>query len=41
MPSEPFYDPAKSYLDNFEHGPFGLFADTSPAFPIHNLSMSF
>jgi len=33
MPSEPFYDPAKSYLDNFEHGPFGLFADTSPAFP--------
>ena len=33
MPSEPFYDPAKSYLDNFEHGPFGLFANTSPAFP--------
>jgi dihydroorotate dehydrogenase (NAD+) catalytic subunit len=31
MPSEPFYDPAKSYLDNFEHGPFGLFANTSPA----------
>jgi dihydroorotate dehydrogenase (NAD+) catalytic subunit len=31
MPSEPFYDPAKSYLDNFEHGPFGLFAETSPA----------
>jgi dihydroorotate dehydrogenase (NAD+) catalytic subunit len=31
MYSEPFYDPAKSYLDNFEHGPFGLFADTSPA----------
>jgi dihydroorotate dehydrogenase (NAD+) catalytic subunit len=31
MHSEPFYDPAKSYLDNFEHGPFGLFADTSPA----------
>ena len=30
MPSEPFYDPAKSYLDNFEHGPFGLFANTSP-----------
>ena len=30
MPSEPFYDPAKSYLDNFERGPFGLFADTSP-----------
>jgi dihydroorotate dehydrogenase (NAD+) catalytic subunit len=31
MPSEPFYDPAKSYLDNFERGPFGLFANTSPA----------
>jgi dihydroorotate dehydrogenase len=30
MFSEPFYDPAKSYLDNFEHGPFGLFAETSP-----------
>jgi dihydroorotate dehydrogenase (NAD+) catalytic subunit len=30
MPSVPFYDPAKSYLDNFEHGPFGLFADTTP-----------
>jgi dihydroorotate dehydrogenase (NAD+) catalytic subunit len=30
MVSEPFYDPAKSYLDNFEHGPFGLFADSSP-----------
>ena len=29
MVSEPFYDPAKSYLDNFEHGPFGLFAGTS------------
>jgi dihydroorotate dehydrogenase (NAD+) catalytic subunit len=29
MSSVPFYDPAKSYLDNFEHGPFGLFADTS------------
>lgn len=33
MPSEPFYDPAKSYLDNFEHGPFGLFANTSPNSP--------
>ena len=32
MVSEPFYDPAKSYLDNFEHGPFGLFADTHPSF---------
>jgi dihydroorotate dehydrogenase len=30
MVFEPFYDPAKSYLDNFEHGPFGLFADTKP-----------
>ena len=30
MPSEPFYDPAKSYLDNFERGPFGLFANTTP-----------
>jgi dihydroorotate dehydrogenase len=33
MSSEPFYDPAKSYLDNFEHGPFGLFADTTPTSP--------
>jgi dihydroorotate dehydrogenase (NAD+) catalytic subunit len=30
MVSEPFYDPAKSYLENFERGPFGLFADTTP-----------
>jgi hypothetical protein len=29
MFSEPFYDPEKSYLDNFEHGPFGLFAETT------------
>jgi dihydroorotate dehydrogenase len=36
MVSEPFYDPAKSYLDNFEHGPFGLFADTLPTFPTRN-----
>jgi dihydroorotate dehydrogenase len=28
MVMEPFYDPAKSYQENFEHGPFGLFADT-------------
>jgi dihydroorotate dehydrogenase len=30
MVSEPFYDPARSYQENFEHGPFGLFADTQP-----------
>src|SRR6195952_6186718 len=24
---QPFYDPARSYLDNFNEGPFGLFAD--------------
>jgi hypothetical protein len=30
MFSEPFYDPEKSYLDNFEHGPFGLFAEMTP-----------
>jgi dihydroorotate dehydrogenase (NAD+) catalytic subunit len=29
MFSEPFYDPARSYQDNFEHGPFGLFAEPS------------
>jgi dihydroorotate dehydrogenase (NAD+) catalytic subunit len=34
MHSEPFYDPAKSYLDNFEYGPFGLFTDTFPNFQI-------
>jgi dihydroorotate dehydrogenase len=33
MASEPFYDPARSYQENFEHGPFGLFADTTPHFP--------
>jgi dihydroorotate dehydrogenase (NAD+) catalytic subunit len=26
---QPFYDPARSYLDNFNHGPFGIFADPS------------
>jgi dihydroorotate dehydrogenase len=31
MLSEPFYDPARSYQENFEHGPFGGFAE--PAFP--------
>jgi hypothetical protein len=30
MFSEPFYDPERSCLDNFEHGPFGLFAETTP-----------
>ncbi len=30
---EPFYDPARSYGDNFEHGPFGLFADNTFAVP--------
>ena len=29
MVSEPFYDPARSYQDNFDDGPFGLFAETS------------
>jgi dihydroorotate dehydrogenase (NAD+) catalytic subunit len=24
---QPFYDPARSYIDNFNQGPFGLFAD--------------
>jgi dihydroorotate dehydrogenase len=27
MLSEPFYDPARTYLENFEHGPFSLFAE--------------
>ncbi len=27
MISEPFYDPRKSYYDNYEEGPFGGFAD--------------
>ena len=31
MSTEPFYDPAQSYLGNFEHGPLGLFAGTIPA----------
>jgi dihydroorotate dehydrogenase (NAD+) catalytic subunit len=30
MLSEPFYDPSRSYQDNFEHGPFGLFAESQP-----------
>ncbi|HEX4155403.1 MAG TPA: hypothetical protein VHY48_07305 [Acidobacteriaceae bacterium] len=27
MLSEPFYDPARTYLENFERGPFSLFAE--------------
>src|SRR5581483_4607757 len=27
MLSTPFYDPTKSYDENYEHGPFGAFAD--------------
>ncbi|MGH2510967.1 MAG: dihydroorotate oxidase, partial [Ktedonobacteraceae bacterium] len=23
----PFFDPERSYIENFEHGPFGAFAD--------------
>jgi hypothetical protein len=30
MSSEPFYDPAKSYIDNFEHGLFGFSAGATP-----------
>jgi hypothetical protein len=30
MFSEPFYDPERSYLDNFEHGPFGFLTETAP-----------
>ena len=45
--AQPIYDPARSYEENFEHGPFGLFAsgeifdqDEPPAeqfsgFPVH------
>jgi dihydroorotate dehydrogenase len=40
MFSEPFYDPARSYQDNFEHGPFGLFAEPlripTPGEPKHS-----
>jgi dihydroorotate dehydrogenase (NAD+) catalytic subunit len=40
MSSMPFYDPAKSYMDNFERGPFGEFAEThrnsSSNLPKHN-----
>ena len=27
MVSQPIYDPAKTYQENFDHGPFGMFAD--------------
>jgi dihydroorotate dehydrogenase (NAD+) catalytic subunit len=30
---QPFYDPARSYLDNFNDGPFGLFSDPVPLPP--------
>ena len=30
---EPFYDPGRSYGENFEHGPFGLFADSTFVVP--------
>lgn len=29
MLCEPFYDPARSYLENFDHGPFGGFAEVA------------
>ncbi len=29
MLTEPFYDPARSYLENFEQGPFSFFAERS------------
>ena len=29
MVSQPIYDPAKTYQDNFDHGPFGMFADSA------------
>ena len=29
MLTEPFYDPARSYLENFEQGPFSFFAEQS------------
>jgi len=42
MSSEPFYDPAKTYIDNYEHGPIGHFADTTSnsqsSEPIHPLT---
>ena len=33
MIQEPFYDPTKSYYDNYEHGPFGAFADGEVSIP--------
>jgi dihydroorotate dehydrogenase (NAD+) catalytic subunit len=28
--AEPMYDPTRTYRENFEQGPFGLFAQTHP-----------
>ena len=43
MSSEPFYDPAKSYLDTLERDPFGLFAgmtfNSRSTRPIHMFSV--
>ena len=33
----PFYDPAKSYQDNFEHGPFGFVRRAQHLFPLRQL----
>jgi dihydroorotate dehydrogenase (NAD+) catalytic subunit len=41
MFSEPFYDPARSYQDNFEHGPFGLFAEPFRVSPDSNPKHTF
>jgi dihydroorotate dehydrogenase len=38
MVTTPFYDPARSYEDNYQHGPFGLFAGTTRRFPQPNPS---
>lgn len=38
----PFYDPEKTYEENFEDGPFGAFADvTIPRVPLGNLCYDF
>src|SRR5665213_3188471 len=38
---QPFYDPARSYLDNFNHGPSGLFVDPDTPPPIGDPQYSF